>query len=176
MRGGGRQPRGNRHPFIFTSYLLPFPQKENPFWGGNSSGRAHHLQERKTVVGRCLCCVLIGVFPFLFQELPLDVLGAQRKQGVVTKLCDVSETTLSFGHVTLIWVVLFLTWGERDRHSILKCGAQHGTWVSQSRKTRTSCNQPGMRQRAGVLTSWSLRRSIDVLTFVLWSWGRPQKV
>ena len=39
VRGGGRQPRGNRHPFSFTSYLLPFPQKENPFWGGNCSGR-----------------------------------------------------------------------------------------------------------------------------------------
>ena len=39
VRGGGRQPRGNRHPFSFTPYLLPFPQKENPFWEGNCSGR-----------------------------------------------------------------------------------------------------------------------------------------
>jgi hypothetical protein len=72
-------------------------------------GREHHLEERKTVVGRCLRSVLIGGFPFLFQELPLGVLGPQRKQGVVTKLRDVSETPHSFGHVTLIWVVLFLT-------------------------------------------------------------------
>ncbi len=40
-----------------------------------------------------------------------------------------------------------------------RIGTQHGTWVSQSGKTRTSWNQPGMRQRAGVLTSSSLRRS-----------------
>ena len=33
------QPRGNRHPFSLTPYLPPFPQKENPFWGGNCSGR-----------------------------------------------------------------------------------------------------------------------------------------
>ena len=39
VRGGGRQPRENRHPFSFTPYLPPFPQKENPFWGGNCSGR-----------------------------------------------------------------------------------------------------------------------------------------
>jgi hypothetical protein len=37
--GWGASPARESAPVQFPPYLLPFPQKENPFWGGNCSGR-----------------------------------------------------------------------------------------------------------------------------------------